>query len=133
MAYWTLQPTIFLLKEVNFVMCQHTFASITFLASGVKVLQSIFDWSMFSTEAEIPAEMDLLYVQTTLGWVFLTPLPRAASSLASALTSFNGMSPVAELHPEVAGWGKPHRFLHLHGVGVGDVSLGGGWLMTLQK
>ena len=52
------------------MMCQHTFASIMFLASGVKVLQSIFDWSMFSTEAEIPAEMDLLYVQTTLGWVF---------------------------------------------------------------
>ena len=86
---------------------------------------------MFSTEAEIPAEMDLLYVQTTLGWVFLTPSPRAASSLASALTPFNGMSPGAELPPEVAGWGKPHRFLHLHGVGVGDVSLGGGWLMTL--
>ena len=70
MAYWTLQPTSLLLKEVNFVMCQHTFTSITFLASGVKVLQSIFDWSMFSTEAELPAEMDLLYVQTTLGLVF---------------------------------------------------------------
>ena len=61
---------IFLLTEVNFMMSQHTFASIMFLASGVKVLQSIFDWLMFSTEAEIPAEMDLLYVQTTLGWVF---------------------------------------------------------------
>ena len=115
------------------MMCQHTFASIMFLASGVKVLQSIFDWLMFSTEAEIPAEMDLLYVQTTLGWVFLTPLPRAASSLASALTSFEGMSPVEELHPEVAGQGEPHRFLHLHGVGVGGVSLGGGWMMTLKN